>query len=215
VKPVEAPASARARFGDATPAAERFAGWLVGPGAERGLLGPRESERIWSRHLVNCAVLEPFVPVGASVCDLGSGAGLPGVVLALLRPDLRMTLLEPLLRRATFLEEVVSDLGLADVVVVRARAEEYRHQQPGHDVVVARAVAPVERLVGWALPLVRPGGELVALKGSTAAEELAAARQALDRVGAVEREVVTVGEGDDVTRVVRIVTSPDRARESR
>lgn len=215
VKPLEAPASVRARFGDATPKVERFAGWLVGPGIERGLLGPREADRIWSRHLLNCAVLEPFVPVGASACDLGSGAGLPGVVLALQRPDLRMTLLEPLLRRATFLEEVVSDLGLANVVVVRARAEDYRHQHPDHDVVVARAVAPIDRLAGWALPLVRPGGELLALKGSTAAEELVAARHFLDRVGAVDREVVTVGEGEDVTHVVRIVTSPDRAREGR
>jgi 16S rRNA (guanine527-N7)-methyltransferase len=124
-------------------------------------------------------------------------------------------LLEPLLRRATFLEEVVSDLGLANVVVVRARAEDYRHQHPDHDVVVARAVAPIDRLAGWALPLVRPGGELVALKGSTAAEELVAARHFLDRVGAVDREVVTVGEGEDVTHVVRIVTSPHRAREGR
>ena len=215
VKPREAPASAAAVFGESTSDAERFAGWLAGPGVERGLLGPREVDRIWSRHVLNCAVLEPFLPRGASVCDLGSGAGLPGIVLALLRPDVRMTLLEPLLRRATFLEEVVADLGLAEVSVVRARAEDYRRRRPDHDVVVARAVAPIDRLAGWAMPLLRPGGVLLALKGSTAEDELAAAGPALDKVGAVDREVVTVGEEADVTQVVRIVRAPGSARESR
>lgn len=215
MKPVEAPASGRVRFAGATSDVERFAGWLAGPGVERGLLGPREADRIWSRHLLNCAVLEPFVPLGASVCDLGSGAGLPGLVLALQRSDVEMTLLEPLLRRATFLEEVVSDLGLAGVAVVRARAEEYRRQRPEHDVVVARAVAPIDRLAGWALPLVRRGGALLALKGSTAEAELLAAGPSLDRVGAADREVVTVGEGEDLTHVVRIVRSPGPAGENR
>ena len=215
VKPREAPASAAAVFGESTSDAERFAGWLAGPGVERGLLGPREMDRIWSRHVLNCAVLEPFLPRGASVCDLGSGAGLPGIVVALLRPDVRMTLLEPLLRRATFLEEVVADLGLAEVSVVRARAEDYRHRRPDHDAVVARAVAPIDRLAGWAMPLLRPGGVLLALKGSTAEDELAAAGPALDKVGAVDREVVTVGEEADVTQVVRIVRAPGSARESR
>jgi len=215
VKPREAPASAAAVFGESTSDAERFAGWLAGPGVERGLLGPREVDRIWSRHVLNCAVLEPFLPRGASVCDLGSGAGLPGIVVALLRPDVRMTLLEPLLRRATFLEEVVADLGLAEVSVVRARAEDYRHRRPDHDAVVARAVAPIDRLAGWAMPLLRPGGVLLALKGSTAEDELAAAGPALDKVGAVDREVVTVGEEADVTQVVRIVRAPGSARESR
>lgn len=197
------------------PDVEKFAGWLAGPGIERGLLGPREADRIWSRHLLNCAVLEPFLPLGASVCDLGSGAGLPGVVLALQRADVRMTLLEPLLRRATFLEEVVSDLGLAGVTVVRARAEEYRRQRPGHDIVVARAVAPIDRLAGWAVPLLRPAGTLLALKGSTASDELLAAGPSLDRVGAVDREVVTVGEGVEMTHVVRIVRKAGSAGESR
>ncbi len=215
VKPREAPASAVAVFGKATPDAERFAGWLAGPGVERGLLGPREVDRIWSRHVLNCAVLDPFIPKGASVCDLGSGAGLPGIVVALLRPDVPMTLLEPLLRRATFLEEVVADLGLAGVTVVRARAEDYRRQLPRHDAVVARAVAPIDRLAGWAMPLLRPGGVLLALKGSTAEDELAAAGPALDRLGAVGREVVTVGEEADVTQVVRIVRAPGSARENR
>ena len=215
VKPREAPASAAAVFGESTSDAERFAGWLAGPGVERGLLGPREVDRLWSRHVLNCAVLEPFLPRGASVCDLGSGAGLPGIVVALLRPDVRMTLLEPLLRRATFLEEVVADLGLAEVSVVRARAEDYRHRRPDHDAVVARAVAPIDRLAGWAMPLLRPGGVLLALKGSTAEDELAAAGLALDKVGAVDREVVTVGEEADVTQVVRIVRAPGSARESR
>ncbi|MEO8106777.1 MAG: 16S rRNA (guanine(527)-N(7))-methyltransferase RsmG [Actinomycetes bacterium] len=202
-------------FADATPAVEVFAGWLAGPGVERGLLGPREVDRLWSRHVMNCAVLEPFVPKASSVCDLGAGAGLPGIVLALMRPDLRMTLLEPLLRRATFLEEVVADLDLGATSVVRARAEDYQRERPAHDVVVARAVAPIDRLAGWAMPLLRPGGVLLALKGSTAADEVAAAGSALDRLGLADREVVTVGEGADVTQVVRIVRSPGSARESR
>lgn len=205
----------RAVFGEATPHVERFAGWLAGPAVERGLLGPREADRIWSRHVLNCAVLDPFIPPSASVCDVGSGAGLPGIVVALLRPDVRMTLLEPLLRRATFLDEVVADLELTEVSVVRARAEQYRRQAPGHDAVVARAVAPIDRLAGWAIPLLRPGGVLLALKGSTAAEEVAAAGPALDRLGVVGREVVTVGEEADVTQVVRIARAPGSARENR
>jgi 16S rRNA (guanine527-N7)-methyltransferase len=190
-----APPEARDRFGAATALAERYAGWLAGPGVERGLLGPREVDRIWPRHMLNCAVLEPYLPAEGSTCDLGSGAGLPGLVLALLRPAQPIVLLEPLLRRATFLEEVLADLELPEVTVVRARAEEYGRQHPEHAAVVARAVAPLDRLVGWAWPLLRPGGVLVAQKGATAADELAAA---------VDREILTLDEGGSVTHIIRV-----------
>lgn len=138
--------------------------------------------RLWERHLINCAQVAPAFAHGSRVCDVGSGAGLPGVVLALVRPDLEITLLEPLLRRATFLHEVVAELSLERVRVVRGRAEE--HAGAGFDAVTARAVAPLDRLVRVALPLCRPGGTLVAMKGTGAAEELAAAEQALRKAGA-------------------------------
>lgn len=210
---MRAPSDARDRFGAATPLAERYAGWLAGPGVERGLLGPREVDRIWSRHLLNCAVLDAHLPAEGSTCDLGSGAGLPGLVLALLRPAQPIVLLEPLLRRATFLEEVVADLGLTAVTVVRGRAEEYGQQQPQHTAVVARAVAPLDRLAGWALPLLRPGGVLLAQKGAAAPEELAAAGVTLDRLGAVDREVLTIDEGGSVTHIIRVVRPPDATAE--
>lgn len=184
---------------------EVFAGWLVGPGVERGLLGPREVERIWPRHVVNCALLAPRLPTSGSVCDLGSGAGLPGVVLAVLHPGLQVTLLEPLLRRADFLREVVADLGLGRVEVVRARAEDYRRTTPAHDAVVARAVAPLPRLVSWAVPLLRPGGTLWALKGESAPAELDEARQELSQAGVVDADVLTLTEGGNVTHAVRVV----------
>jgi 16S rRNA (guanine527-N7)-methyltransferase len=147
--------------------------------------------------------MEPLLPPTGSICDLGSGAGLPGVVLALLRPSQPIVLLEPLLRRATFLEEVVGDLELDQVTVIRARAEEYARSNPSHDVVVARAVAPLARLVGWAFPLLRPGGELFALKGQQATTELADARTTLKRWGAVEAARSTIGEGDSLTTIIR------------
>jgi 16S rRNA (guanine527-N7)-methyltransferase len=199
-----APPEAGDRFAAATAKAERYAGWLAGPGVERGLLGPREVDKIWGRHLLNCAVLEKYLPASSSVCDLGSGAGLPGLVLALLRPDCSVVLLEPLLRRATFLEEVVADLELTTATVVRARAEDYGKTDPHHDVVVARAVAPLDRLVGWAMPLLRPGGLLLAQKGAAARDELGAARPVLDRWGVGERAVLVADEGGSVTHVVRM-----------
>lgn len=213
VPSLPAPVEARAWFGSALPLAERYAGWLAGPGVERGLLGPREVDRIWPRHLLNCAVLEPHLPGQGSTCDLGSGAGLPGLVLALLRPTQPIVLLEPLLRRATFLQEVVADLGLSSVTVVRERAEEYGRQRPEHAAVVARAVAPLDRLVGWAWPLLRPGGVLLAQKGATAADELAAATVTLDRLGAVDREVLSIDEGGSVTQIIRVVRPPGSTAE--
>lgn len=188
-----------------------YAALLGTVGVERGLIGPREIPRLWDRHLLNCAVVaDPgadLVPEGAHVVDVGSGAGLPGLVWALTRPDLTVTLVEPLLRRATFLTEAVADLGLTDrVTVQRARAEEAAGTLAA-PVVTARAVAPLARLVGWALPLVAPGGTLLALKGRSAEEELIAARAALADWPVASAEVVECGAGvvDPPTRVVRIV----------
>lgn len=201
-----APEQAHAIFGDRFADAVRYAELLAGVGVGRGLIGPREVPRLWERHLLNCAVLSDVVPDGVSVCDVGSGAGLPGIPLALVRGDLRITLLEPLLRRTTFLEEVVSLLGLDNVTVVRGRAEEMIGYLSPVDVVTARAVAPLDRLAGWGLPLLRPHGEMLALKGDTAVEELKAARAALDRLGAVETNVVQAGAGlvDPPATVVRV-----------
>lgn len=208
-----APESARGVFApDRVPLAERYAGWLAGDGVVRGLIGPREAPRLWERHLLNCALLGEAIPPGASVCDIGSGAGLPGLVLALARPDLDVTLVEPLLRRTSFLEEVVSDLGLERCVVRRARAEEL-HGTATFDVVTSRAVAPLPRLLGWSMPLVARGGAMLAMKGSSAAEEIGAARTELRALGCGEPEVLTLGADlvDPPTTVVRVV----RARSAR
>src|SRR5690349_12486661 len=167
-----APEEAAGVFASRLPLAERYAAWLAEDGVVRGLIGPREVPRLWDRHLLNCAVVADAVPHGASVADIGSGAGLPGLVLAIRRPDLRVTLVEPLLRRTTFLEEVVADLALDHVVVVRGRAEEL-HGTRTFDVVTSRAVAPLEKLLGWCLPLCSPDGVVLAMKGSSASEEVA------------------------------------------
>jgi 16S rRNA (guanine527-N7)-methyltransferase len=177
------------------PGMARYADILATRGVERGLIGPREVDRLWPRHLANCAVVaeeaRTEIRSGAHVADVGSGAGLPGVVWALVRPDLTVTLIEPLLRRATFLSEVVAELGLADrVSVVRSRAED----TPGSfDVVTARAVARLDQLVSWAMPLVQAGGWLVALKGATVADELVQARRAISRGGGGEPRVALFG----------------------
>ena len=190
-----------------------YARMLATAGVERGLIGPREVPRLWDRHLLNCAVAVPLVPSGADVVDVGSGAGLPGIVWAIVRRDLSVTCLEPLQRRATFLEEVVAELGLTGrVQVVRARAEDIvRGRGPVTSlrarVVTARAVAPLERLAGWTVPLVHPGGELLALKGRSAAEEVEASRATLERLGVVSVEIVECGAGivDPLTTVVRAI----------
>lgn len=192
------PAAAAQVFGDRLGLVEHYARLLAGPGVERGLLGPREAPRLWERHLLNCAALADLVPPGQVVLDLGSGAGLPGLVLAARRPDLTVVLVEPLLRRATFLSEVVSALGVSGVVVRRARAEELAGKLLV-DVVTARAVAPLDRLAGWALPLLPPGGRLLAVKGERADEELAQSRDALQRAGGADARVVDVGEEDSGT----------------
>jgi 16S rRNA (guanine527-N7)-methyltransferase len=177
---------------------ERYAALLAGPGVVRGLIGPRETARLWERHLLNSAIVAEAVPADSSVADIGSGAGLPGIPLAIARPDLRVTLVEPLLRRATFLQEVVAELGLDSVTVVRARSEELHGRddlRPGFDVVTSRAVAPLGRLMAWCLPLVAPTGSMVALKGSNAADEVAQVAADLTAWGCATPEVVELGLG--------------------
>lgn len=201
-----APEQARDVFGDRYADAVRYAELLAEAGVQRGLIGPREVPRLWERHLLNCAVLSEVVPEGVTVCDVGSGAGLPGIPLALVRDDLKITLLEPLLRRTNFLTEVVELLGLDHATVVRGRAEEVLGTlQPVH-VVTARAVAPLDRLAGWGIPLLRPYGEMLALKGDTAEEELKSAATALSKLGAVATSIHHVGEGvvDPLSTVVRV-----------
>ena len=195
-------------FGAALPVAERYAEFLAEAGVERGLIGPREAGRLWERHLINCAVVAEVIPERATVVDIGSGAGLPGVVLAIVRPDLSVTLLEPLLRRTAFLSECVSLLGLGNVQVRRGRAEEVAKDYSA-DVVTARAVAPLDRLARWALPLLRPGGELLALKGERAAVELKEAEPVLEGFGIRTAELLQVGHGrvDPPTTIVRVVAA--------
>jgi 16S rRNA (guanine527-N7)-methyltransferase len=201
-----APEQAREVFGDRFADAVRYAELLAEAGVQRGLIGPREVPRLWERHLLNCAVLSEVVPEGVTVCDVGSGAGLPGIPLALVREDLKITLLEPLLRRTTFLTEVVELLGLDHVTVMRGRAEEVMGKLPPVHVVTARAVAPLDRLAAWGIPLLRPYGEMLALKGDTAEEELKSAATALSKLGAVETSILHVGEGvvDPLSTVVRV-----------
>ena len=199
------PPVARGVFRDARPLAEEYARLLATEGVVRGLIGPREAPRLWERHLLNCALLGEAIESGADVCDIGSGAGLPGLVLALSRPDLRVTLVEPLLRRATFLEEAVHELGLQNVEVVRARAEEL-HGKRQFSVVTSRAVAPLGRLLDWSMPLTRQGGAVLAMKGSSAREEVEAAAPQLRKHGAGAVTVTVLGEGvvDPPTTVVRV-----------
>lgn len=203
----EAPPVAREVFpGEAMSQVQAYAEILAGPGVVRGLLGPREVPRIWDRHLLNCAVVAEAVPPRASLVDIGSGAGLPGLVLAIVRPDLQVTLLEPLLRRTTFLSECVELLKLQNVEVLRGRAEELARKRV-FDVATARAVAPLDRLLVWSMPLLREGGELLAVKGERAAEEIEAATPALKSSGAKSVEIVTVGRGrvEPATTLVRVV----------
>lgn len=197
----EPPASASELFGDGWVQAQRYADLLSTWGVDRGMIGPREVPRLWDRHLLNCAVVAPRLPQGSSVADVGTGAGLPGVVWAISRPDVRMTLVEPLLRRVSFLEEVVADLGLTNVEIVRARAEEHRAT---YDVVTARAVAALDKLTGWCWPLVAPGGVLLAMKGRSAPEEVEAARPLLKRLGVTDVRIESYGDLAVPTTVVEL-----------
>lgn len=197
---------------DRLPLAERYADLLATEGVLRGLIGPREGPRLWSRHLLNCAAVAELIPTRATVCDVGSGAGLPGVVIAIARPDLAVTLVEPLLRRSAFLSEAVALLGLVNTEVVRARAEEL-HGARTFDAVTSRAVAPLARLLEWSMPLVAPHGMLVAMKGSSVSEEITDAGPLLQRWRCTAPEVLTVGAAapEASTTVVRVAWS-DPAR---
>lgn len=209
------PDAARRAFpSDRLDLAERFAEILATDGVLRGLIGPREAPRLWERHLLNCAAVAAAVPQGSSLCDIGSGAGLPGLVLAIARPDLAVELVEPLLRRTTFLEETVASLELENVTVTRARAEAL-HGQHRYDVVTSRAVAPLSRLLEWSMLLVAPHGALVAMKGSSVSDEIAEAGDTLARLGCAPPEIVDLPSLDEssTTRVVR-VSWADPARVS-
>ncbi len=181
-------------FGTRLPLAERYVALLADTGVSHGLLGPREVPRLWERHVLNCAVIEDSFPAGATVIDVGSGAGLPGVALAVARPDLTVHLVEPMLRRVTWLTEVVDALGLGQVRVHRGRAEEVAGalRAPW---VTARAVARLGTLAGWCRPLLAAGGTVIAVKGSSAQQELAEDRAHLDALGLVQAQVTAHGAG--------------------
>lgn len=213
------PAEAVAVFGERLDLARRYADLLATTGISHGLVGPREAPRLWERHLVNCAVVETLVPEGSTVVDIGSGAGLPGLVLAVARPDLTLHLVEPLLRRTNWLHAAIEELGLTNVTVHRGRAEETDLQAP---VVTARAVASLEQLVRWSFPLLEAGGRLLALKGEAAAVELDQARTLLDELGVPDATLHVLGEGrvSEPVRVVEILRPqhlpppPSRGRSS-
>jgi 16S rRNA (guanine527-N7)-methyltransferase len=170
--------AAREVYGARLPLINRYVDILASTGVEWGLIGPREADRLWDRHILNSAALGGLISKDSAVVDVGSGAGLPGIPLAILRPDLRMTLIEPLLRRSTFLIQTVDQLGIAArVEVVRSRAEDHHRT---YDVVVSRALAPLDKLIGWCNPLRAAGGVILALKGESAADEVAAAARQLD-----------------------------------
>jgi 16S rRNA (guanine527-N7)-methyltransferase len=182
----------------------RYAGLLATDGVVRGLIGPREVPRLWDRHLLNCALLAPLVPHGARVADLGSGAGLPGLVLAIARPDLSVALVEPMARRVAFLEEARDVLGLEGVEIVRSRAEQWRGGRR-FDVVTARALAALPSLLAWGMPLVEKQGVMLAIKGSSAGAEVTAASSELARWGAAAEIITSSVPGSSVTTVVRVV----------
>ena len=198
-------AAAEKLFGDRLDLARRYVDHLATSGLERGLIGPREVPRLWSRHVLNCAVIESEFAPGKTVADVGSGAGLPGLCLALARPDLTLVLIEPLERRVVWLEEVVEDLGLTNVRVFRARAEQ-AVDLVNADYVTARAVSALSKLVPITLPLLGGSGSLVAIKGRSAAEEVENAAKAIKKFRGRNPEVRVLGEGllEEPTTVVRI-----------
>lgn len=192
-------------FGSRLPLAQKYHDSLATDGSTRGFIGPREVPRLWERHLINCAVVAEVMPQGATLIDVGSGAGLPGIPLAIARPDLKITLIEPLLKRSTYLNEVVDLLGLDNVTVIRGRVEEgpVKKQVQGADIVTSRAVAPLGKLAKWSLPLVRKGGEMIALKGSSVHEELERDAADIKRAGGGKAEVMTI-HGTTIIRVPRV-----------
>lgn len=197
-------------FGDTLPKAERYAELLTGIGVERGVLGPAEADRIWDRHLLNSGAVARLVPAKCALVDVGSGAGLPGIVLAMLLPGAAVTLLEPMARRVEFLQQAVADLQLGNVEVVRGRAEDLAGQLAA-DVVTARAVAPLDKLAGLCLGLARPGGRVLAMKGSNAEAELAKARPVLARLGVSDARIVHAASADGrAAATVVTFTAPGR-----
>lgn len=187
-----APAAAATIFGERLALAERFAAILADTGVSHGLIGPREVPRLWDRHVLNCAVAHEAFPEGVSVIDVGSGAGLPGLALAVARPDLRLHLVEPMLRRTNWLSMTADALGLDNVTVHRGRAEEFTGRLSA-PYATARAVARIDKLARWTFPLLDDGGVLVALKGEQAAQELEEERRALTKLGMVDAAIRTYG----------------------
>ncbi|WP_205875520.1 16S rRNA (guanine(527)-N(7))-methyltransferase RsmG [Mycobacterium camsae] len=212
--PIEAGSVPDVVFGVRRGVAERYAEILATVGVERGLIGPRESDRIWDRHMLNSAVVGELLDRDARVVDIGSGAGLPGIPLAIARPDLDVVLLEPLLRRSEFLTEVVDELGLA-VRVVRGRAEEraVRDELGGADAVVSRAVAALDKLTKWSMPLLRQDGLMAAMKGERAPDEVAEHRRVMVVSGAVDVRVVRCGV--NIVEHPATVVAARRARSAR
>ena len=198
--------AAEKSFGDRLALAERYVEHLATSGTERGLIGPREIPRLWGRHVLNCAVIESEIAQGSHVADVGSGAGLPGLCLAIARPDLELTLIEPLERRVIWLQEVVDDLGLDNVTIMRTRAEQAVGLVKA-DVVTARAVSALSNLAGLTIPLLDGEGEVVAIKGRSAADEIEKATKVIRKLGGIQTSVVTVGQDllEEPTTVVRIV----------
>ncbi|WP_428831013.1 16S rRNA (guanine(527)-N(7))-methyltransferase RsmG [Arthrobacter parietis] len=198
--------AARTIFGDDLPLAERFVHHLATSGIERGLLGPRELPRLWDRHVLNCAVVGELIPEASRVADVGSGAGLPGLALAIARPDAAFLLIEPLERRVNWLREVTEDLGLKNVEIFRGRAEQAIGKSDV-DVVTARAVSALSGLASLTMPLLKGPGEVLAIKGRSAGEEVEKAAKIIRRLGGKSTRVETVGGDllDEPTTVVRIV----------
>ena len=215
--PEAEPAAAALVFGARVDLARRYVAALATDGIVRGLIGPRESGRLWSRHVLNSAVVADLIEPDARIVDIGSGAGLPGIPLAIARPDCRVDLVEPLERRAQFLREMVELLELNHCRVVRGRAEDVVAECGGARVVTSRALAPLHRVAVWSAPLIAAGGWMVALKGQSAAEELARDRQALMATGLVDAELMTVGTGivDPATLVVRAQRNGDMSKTPR
>jgi len=210
--PLDGDARLPAFFGDSWVAVSRFRELLVQEGVRRGLVGPREVGRLWERHLLNSAAAVPFLPAAGRIVDLGSGAGLPGIVVAAMLPDVEVVLLEPMERRTAWLLEVVDELKLTNAVVTRGRAEDL-HGHLHAQAVVVRAVGPLDRLYRWALPLLDVGGVLIALKGARAGDEVVSAAKVGARLGGGVAEVLaaTTMDGVDATAVVRVVREAVRS----
>lgn len=198
------PAAVRLFGADRVALAARYADVLSSEGVVRGLIGPREAPRIWDRHVLNSVLMAPALPEGGRVADVGSGAGLPGLVLAIARPDVQMTLIEPLLRRTTFLEEVAAELDLENVTVARGRAEMF-HGKQSFDLVTARAVSALDNLIAWCMPLVGVDGALAVMKGSSADKEITDAETTLAAWGCAPPDLIEYDDPDaGSVRLVRV-----------